>query len=421
MHRSSAPVESRTGLVTPHVQANAARRREALSLVASENVMSPAALHACGSDLNHRYTIPPADARPPEIWEYPRQESQRAIERVTRELAEQLFGAEYADVRPLSGNNAVFAVMQAAARPGDIVLRVPARCGGHFATDPIAETLGVELRDIPFDEEAGVVDVEALVERVQTLEPALVLFDASMVLFMPPIRALRQAVGPDVLISYDGSHTLGMIAGGEFGDPLSDGADLLHGSTHKSLFGPQKGLILCRRRGGIADRLAGSVVPLFASNIHTHHVAGLGVALEELVLYGRSYAQSVLANARTLARTLEDQGFVLSGAARNYTDCHQLWLQLGSREEALEGFRALESLGILANPIKIPFSRAYGLRLGLSELTRLGMRETSIRQLGLLMGAVLRREGESAHHRDAVCELARAHRRVHFALPSIES
>ncbi len=350
-------------------------RRRALSLVASENLMSPAALQAAGSDFAHRYTIPPRGERPPGIWDYPNQARLNDIERQAREAAMDLFAAGYADVRPLSGNNAVFCVLAALAGRGDRVLRVPDACGGHFATAPIAELLGIELISIPYDVRRAEVDVEATERLYREVRPALVLFDSSMMLFPLPLRSLRGALGDEAVISVDVSHPMGIIGGGGFQAPLAEGADLMHGSTHKSFFGPQKGMILCGQPGAVADRIASTVVPTFASNVHSHHIAALGVALEEMHYCGKAYATQVVANARALAGALHRGGLEVSGRDRGFTDCHQVHVALGERHMAEEALQALETAGIFVNAIHLPFRPDYGLRLGLSELTRRGFTE----------------------------------------------
>lgn len=395
---------------------NAAQRTDTISLVASENVMSPAALYACGSDLNHRYTIPPADERPATIWDYPNQDNVRLIEKRTRELAKSLYRAAYADVRPLSGNNAVISVIRALTRSGDKLMRVPADCGGHFATEPIAEALQLELIDIPYDRQRGTVDVGEMRTVYLRESPALVLFDASMVLFPVPLREIREALGDEAIISFDGSHTLGIIGGGRFQNPLAEGADLLHGSTHKSLFGPQKGMILCRNIDHIAEKISRTVMPLFVSNIHSHHVAALGVALEELTLYGQAYASRVVENARVLADVLTGAGIRVYGRERGYTECHQIWTIAQTKDAAFDAFRRLEEIGIFVNQIKVPFVGKHGLRMGLSEVTRLGMGKEEVQTVAELIVRRLQNKTAVSALRRQVRELANEFIEVHFGL-----
>lgn len=389
-------------------------RECSLSLVASENLMSPAALRVVASDAAHRYTLPPREERTVEIWDYPNQDCMNQIERQTRLLATELFAAGYADVRPLSGNNAVFCVIAALAKPGDRVMRVPDHCGGHFATPPIADLLGLELIDIPYDQARGEVDIDEMARIHREVRPVLTLFDASMVLFPTPLRKIRMALGDKAVISCDISHPMGIIGGGGFQNPLTEGADLMHGSTHKSLFGPQKGMILCKESGQIADRIMRTVVPTFASNIHSHHVAALGVALEEMQAFGKEYATQVVANAKALARELERNGLRVCGRKRGYTNCHQIWMPLGSRSSANDAMVRLEEVGIFVNAISVPFSSEFGLRMGLCELTRRGMMEDEMGVIAELMAGCIGAKEEKSMLKAAVRDLSARFRGVIF-------
>ena len=400
----------------------APEKHAGVSLVASENRMSSAALYASASDLTHRYTIPPEGERPSTIWDYPNQGLPRGIAKRTEELARSLYHAAFADVRPLSGNNAVLTVLKALTSPGDTVMSVSPDCGGHFATKPIADLLNINLVYMPYDQTAGNVDVGATAALCKALKPALVLFDASMVLFAPPLQALRDQIGPDPVISYDASHTLGLIAGGQFCSPLDEGADLLHGSTHKTLFGPQKGMILCRENSDVAAKILDTTVPLFASNIHSHHVAALGVALEELREFGRLYAAQVVENARALAASLCANGVDVFKKEPPYTDSHQVWAVLGERDSAMAAFQDLEDIGVFVNAIGVPFTGKYGLRIGVAEATRLGMKADQAELLGHMMAACLNRSQPAAALRDSVASIGDTLREVHYgfrhALPA---
>lgn len=192
----------------------------------------------------------------------------------------------------------------------------------------------------------------------------------------------------------------------------------MHGSTHKSLFGPQKGMILCREASDIAERIARMTMPTFVSNIHSHHVAALGVALEEALSFGRKYATQVARNARTLARALEGNGLTVFGRERGYTDCHQIWVILGSRAEAVDAFLRLEDVGIFVNAIRVPFTGRCGLRIGLSEITRRGMSESEMDVIVDLVARCIAEKSSPASLRAAVEELSRRFDELSFAFSS---
>lgn len=363
-----------------------------ISLVASENRMSPDAVAAAASDLANRYCIPPAHERPPSIWEYPNQATPREIERLAKAEALSLFGGAYADCRPLSGNNAACIVLQALVPRGGRVMGVPAHCGGHFATQVICDSIGAERVDLRYDHATGCIDVEASARSVRGRKIDLIFLDASQILFPHPVAQLRDVFGDDVTIVYDASHVMGLIAGRQFQDPIGEGADLMQGSTHKTLFGPQKGLVVCRNEDWRARRIAEGVVPLFVSNVHVHHIAALAVALEELQMYGASYASGVVTNARALAEGLAEEGAQPLFPSLGFTRSHQVIVPIGERAKAEHAFFQLEAAGLFSNCTRVPFIGGFGLRMGTAELTRRGFEAHELRQIGSLIARVVRGE-----------------------------
>lgn len=350
------------------------RRRRTLNLVASENVLSPDARALLGTDLAHRYTIPPTDRRPPEIWDYPNQEGPRELQAIAEDLARTLFGGAVADVRPLSGNNAATILLGAAVDRGSVVAAVPADCGGHFATAANCAQFGLRLLDLPYDRSTGTVDAQRAAAMCRAEGVGLVFLDASVHLFPHPVTELREALPAATTLVYDASHTMGLIAGGAFQAPLAEGADALQGSTHKSLFGPQKGLFVFREHGRLADRVSAGVCPTFVSNTHAHHVAALAMALAEAAVIGPAYARQVVGNAKTLAAALHAGAADVLFPERGFTESHQVVVALGDRPAAALCFARLEAAGLHTNLVRVPYrAQGYGLRLGTAELTRRGM------------------------------------------------
>lgn len=144
--------------------------------------------------------------------------------------------------------------------------------------------------------------------------------------------------------------------------------------------------------------------------------AGLGVALEEALSFGRKYAAQVVRNARTLARALEGNVLTVFGRERGYTDCHQIWVILGSRAEAVDAFLRLEDVGIFVNAIRVPFTGRCGLRIGLSEITRRGMSESDV--IADLVARCIAEKSSPASLRAAVEELSRRFDELSFAFSS---
>lgn len=184
---------------------------ESLNLIASENIMSKSALRALSSDLAHRYVIPPASERSESIWDFPNQEIYRAITKSTEELAKKLYKGKFADVRPLSGNNAVYVIINSLVPNGGTIFRIPANCGGHFATEPICHRENIRVVDIPYDREKARIDFSALKNLYERHQPQLIFLDASMILFPHPVGEIREALGNDAVSTCDCSQVLAVL------------------------------------------------------------------------------------------------------------------------------------------------------------------------------------------------------------------
>jgi len=390
------------------VEQQASYRGDCVGLVPTENLLSPNARRVMASDLAHRYLF-----QNPQ-WRYVGGKHLAEVEASASELAMQLFGARHANVRPLSGENCTNIVIHSVLDPGGVFYHLAMEDGGHFAARSVAARLTDRLRLLPYDSAKATLDVAACATAFAAERPDVIYIDASMILFPQPIRELRRIVGPRPVIVYDASQVLGLIAGRQFQDPLAEGADILSGSTHKSLPGPQKGVILTDRADLMA-RVEATIFPGHVSNFHLHHVAALAVTLAEARAFGADYARQMVANARALGQELRRLGLAVQGGDR-VTDSHQVWLdvtELATPDEAVE---TLHAVNLIANVNLIPSIRAKGLRLGTPEVTRLGMREPEMRRVAGLMHAALTRSRPEREIRQAVVDLARRHRAIRFCL-----
>ncbi|MBC7248269.1 MAG: hypothetical protein H5T73_10905 [Actinobacteria bacterium] len=332
-------------------------RAEGINLVASENRLSMAARMALASDLSGRYVA----------TGYGGSRFAAQVVEATEELAREVFAAEHALISPISGNMCVLAVLFAFTSPGDAVATIPFSSGGY--------PFGVEKFHrrrvwIPTDSNTLDVDVEKTVEVLVREGVRVAFLGASFLLFPQPVAAIRRGLektGHGCLLAYDASHVLGLIACGEFQDPLREGAHVLMGSTHKTMFGPQGGVILVNdralevtlRRFLELDLEEGIAL---VDNPHVNRIAALGIALEEL-LADRDYGRRVVENARSLAASLHERGLPVRFSERGFTASHQVLLHLEGKEAA-KLCRSLEEKGI--------FIDAWG-RLGTAEVTHLGM------------------------------------------------
>ncbi len=403
------PVSQPLDRVLAAVERQASYRAECVGLVPTENLLSPAARSVLASDLGHRYLF-----QNPQ-WRYVGGKHLSEVETLAQGLARELFDARHANVRPLSGENCTNIVIHSVLRPGGTFYHLAMEDGGHFAARSVAARITSELRLIPYDALNATVDLAGCARAFAAAPPDVIYLDASMILFPHPVRELRRLAGPEVIIVYDASQVLGLLAGGIFQDPLREGADVLSGSTHKSLPGPQKGLILTNR-DDIAERVEATIFPGHVSNFHLHHVAALAVTLAEARDYGAAYARQTVANARALGRELARLGLAVQGGER-VTESHQVWLDaspLASPDEAVE---ALHDVNLIANVNLIPSLRRKGLRLGTPEATRLGMREPEMAQLAALLHATLTDTEPREQVRRRVMDIARRFRTVRYCRP----
>ncbi len=404
------PVSQPLDRVLAAVERQASYRAECVGLVPTENLLSPAARSVLASDLGHRYLF-----QNPQ-WRYVGGKHLSEVETLAQGLARELFDARHANVRPLSGENCTNIVIHSVLRPGGTFYHLAMEDGGHFAARSVAARITSELRLIPYDALNATVDLAGCARAFAAAPPDVIYLDASMILFPHPVRELRRLAGPEVIIVYDASQVLGLLAGGIFQDPLREGADVLSGSTHKSLPGPQKGLILTNR-DDIAERVEATIFPGHVSNFHLHHVAALAVTLAEARDYGAAYARQTVANARALGRELARLGLAVQGGER-VTESHQVWLDaspLASPDEAVE---ALHDANLIANVNLIPSLRRKGLRLGTPEATRLGMREPEMAQLAALLHATLTDTEPREQVRRRVMDIARRFRTVRYCRPT---
>jgi glycine hydroxymethyltransferase len=346
------------------------RVRECLNLIPSENRGSPLMRSMFAGDLGNRYTAPDKFYRGTKYLD--------ELESLAAEIAKKVFRARYADVRPLSGHTADMAVLLSLTEPGDAIMSVAPENGGYPGITHLGlgKLLGLENLYFPYDDRTVNIDAKDAATLIRKGKPKVVFFGSSFIPFPHPSRPLSGSVEGTCV--FDGSHVLGLIAGGEFQDPLREGCSLLIGSTHKSLPGPQGGIILSNDEEVFA-RVSGKIHPGIVDNVHLDRVAALAVSLLEMMEFGKPYAKAVIANSQALASALADEGVKVRGASRGYTKSHQVLLDYPAA--TLEGMSLrMERAGLIAD---------NGGRLGTSELTRMGLGPEEVRTVAGLIAMVV--------------------------------
>ncbi|MDX3112699.1 hypothetical protein [Streptomyces scabiei] len=381
------PPDALTALRQAAAHHDSARHR--LHLVPSENGLSLAARVPHLTEAAVRYAFPGPDGGG-ENWAWPGRQDLVDIERAAAGRLSAQLGARHVNLKPVSGVSALTVALSALARHGARAFNLAERDGGHGSTRFIGTRLGLQMEDLPVDPATSTLDLDALARLLGGQpQPELVYLDAFMCLFPVDLSGLREVVGPDTLIHYDASHTLGLIAGGAWQNPLAEGADSLGGSTHKTYPGPHKGL-LATNDAQLATRLD-EHASHFVSHHHPADVVALAVAAAEMDARGTVYAAATVANARRMGAGLAERGFAVCGEKGGFTDCHQLWIDIAPLLAAEEASRRLFEAGIVVNAIPLPHITApAGLRLGLQEVSWAGMDAAGIDELTEIFTAVLR-------------------------------
>ena len=368
--------------------------RNGLGMIASENIVSPMVQKIVSSDLHGRY----AEGLPGKRY-YQGCDDFDTIESLGIQLAKKVFNTPFANIQSTSGTVSNIGALKALAKPGDKITAVSTADGGHISH---ARMGAVGLRDLnlstyPWNEERMEPDIDGACALIRELEPRVALVGQSVFLFPTPLREIADAaheVGASVM--YDGAHVLGLIAGGCFQDPLREGADLMTGSSHKTFPGPQGGFLLSSSEDPVFQRkLNTSIFPGVCSSYHLHHVAGKVVALAEFEEYGTAYAHDIVKNGQAFASALAAEGFDVLAESRGYTASHQVLTRHGDTDSGAgaKAARLLEDAGIITNMNMLPGDTKAltpsGLRLGVQELTRVGMGTLEMQEVAKLYARVL--------------------------------
>ncbi|MEN3586027.1 DegT/DnrJ/EryC1/StrS family aminotransferase [Streptomyces sp. ZYX-F-203] len=374
------------------------RRKDSLNLFPIENRLSPRAAEALASDAVNRY---PYSETPVAV--YGDVSGLGGVHDHCVQLAKEFYGARHAFAQFLSGLHTMHTVLTALTPTNGRVMVLAPEDGGHYATVTVCEGYGYQVDFVPFDRDRLAIDHEALAERIAKHPADVVYLDASTTLRLPDARALR-AAAPDATICLDASHLLGLLPAAPDTLVLDGGFDSVSGSTHKTLPGPQKGLLVTDS-DAIAEKI-GARIPFTASSSHSASVGSLAITLEELLPHRVDYARQIMANARRLARELVEQGFDVAGADFGHTETHQIWVHPPEGDAHAWG-RLLTGADIRTTTVVLPSTTRSGLRLGVQEVTRWGMREDDMVPVAELLARLLLRGEDSAKVAMDVADLAR--------------
>ena len=403
------------------------RQMDCINLIPSEMTISPMVRLLSVMDpafryAEHREAKAFYDA---DIFYYQGTEFIGEVERLLEEEIRKFLGCDEVEMRLVSGqmaNTAVFSAMldyinrmDRKSEPRRIrrVMNNHIGKGGHLSAQPMGALRDFVARD-PRTERPAVVnfpvlpensykiDVPATLELIGEHRPEFIIFGKSMVLHKEPVFEIRQFIddqGIDAVLMYDMAHVLGLI-GPHFQEPFKEGVDIVTGSTHKTYFGTQRGVVGGRfqeheERYELWRALRRRAFPGSVSNHHLGTLLGLLMAAYEMNHFKEEYQIRVIANAKSLAVALKDSGLNVAGdPSIDFTETHQVVVDVGYGHGP-EIAQRLEDNNIICNyqagPSEEGFTASGALRLGVSEMTRFGMRENDFRVLaGLIKDVVIR-------------------------------
>ncbi len=371
--------------------------RECFNLNPASNVMNPKAEALLAAGLGARASL----GYPGDKYEMGL-EAIEEIEIIAAELAGEVFGADFAEIRVPSGAMANLYGFMATTKPGDTIIAPPATIGGHVThhLPGAAGRYGLRILPAPVFADGYTVDVEGVRALAKAEKPKLITIGGSLNLFEHPVSDLR-AVADEVgaWLMFDAAHQCGIIAGKVWSNPLAKGAHFMTMSTYKSLGGPVGGLVVTNT-ADIAKWLDAIAYPSMTANFDASRAAALAVTMLDWRDFGSAYAEEMVMFSATLAQALADEGVPVFSTADGYTASHQFAVEAARYGGGQTASKKLRKAGFLACGIGLPIDEVdgdnNGLRIGTPELVRWGMtRADAPRLAGLIADALERPDPET--------------------------
>lgn len=381
------------------------RQRDKLEMIASENIVSEAVMEAQGSVLTNKYAEGYSGKRYYGGCEYVDMVEDLAIAR-----AKKLFGADHVNVQPHSGSQANFGVYFALLKPGDTIMGMNLSHGGHLTHGSPVNVSGTYFNAVPYgvSAETGEIDYDDMRRIALEAKPKLIIGGGSAysrIIDFKKMADIAHEVGAIFMV--DMAHFAGLVAAGVHPNPV-EYADIVTTTTHKTLRGPRGGMIMCKEQ--YAKAIDKAIFPGIQGGPLMQVIAAKAVAFgEALKPEFKEYAKQVVANAKVLAKALQDDGFVIVSGG---TDTHVMLVDV--RNTGLTGKEAehlLDEVGITANKNTIPFDPASpfvtsGIRLGTPALTTRGLKEDDMKEIADIIALVLKNPQDEAKQQEAAKRVA---------------
>lgn len=377
-------IENICELVQKHNQ----QEKSLISLIASTNVVSKRVLEVMNSDLLNRA----AEGKNGSSF-LPGLDYFYEIDRIGNDIVKDVFSAEFADLRPISGSQANHIIYQALTQIGDTILLPSIRSGAHIS---MAGKITKEFRNYNFVHTKNVegsllIDIDDAIDKINEYRPRILFLGGSVILEWQDISLLIDAVHAiNGVVVFDASQVAGLIATGCFTNPLDCDVDIITMTTCKTLPGPSHAWILGKEK--YRESIEKTIFPGYISGGHLQEHVGAIVALLEILQYGNGYGKAIIEHSRLLAGILEEGGFkFLQTCDGQYTDTQQLIAYEHNYFDISEIESKLEQINILLNKNLLPPNGLpmYGVRLGCQEITRQGATKEQIIKIGMLINEYL--------------------------------
>ena len=405
------------------------RQRECINLIPSESTPSLLVKMCSIADASGRYAEH-RTMKGKEVYFYQGIDFIRDVEEDIRKEMQAYFNCTNVELRPISGqmaNDIVFKAMAKFINRGRgtklsrrmrAVINNDLKTGGHLSDQPMGALFnlveenpatGKEFvyhfpgqKDNPYKTDTS--KLRALIEEAK---PELIIFGKSMFIYKEPVKYvydLTRNMNPRPILMYDMAHTLGLY--GAFQEPMAEGADVVTGSTHKTFFGPQRGIIVSNmdENSGLEklwSEIKSRALPGSTSNHHLGTLLALLVASYEMNYFKNKFQTQVIANARAFAKALNERSVPVEGDATDgFTETHQVLIRVSKYGLGEEIALRLEQNNIITNYQALPdddsFVGSSGIRMGVQEMTRFGMKEKDFEELAGYMAECIQKKRKVA-------------------------
>lgn len=358
------------------------KEKKSINLIASENYLSKYARRVYNSEISTKYCFDDD-----EVFHFPGREILLKIEKICIEIMREKLNAKYVNVKTLSGMNCLTTVIGAVKNNCECFLSLNPNVGGHGSTQVIAQIMGLNCEYISLDNDRKDIDIKEIEEILSRYDQkkTVLYIDHANILFPINIKQLKKLY-PKLTIIYDISHIMGLILGQVFENPLNQGADLIVGSTHKTFPGPHKGIIATNNL--LLSKKIKFYTSVFVSHEHIADIAALAILLERNRYTFNKYAERIVKNANIFGKTLLNQGLNVIFDKRGVTQTHQVWIVVSDKkEETLDIVNKLAFYGINVNTILIPFTKKWGIRVGVQEISQ-KWEEDEVMDLALIFSKI---------------------------------